>query len=106
MTNVPPEIAKALGCAPDSGERVRIANLPECRELSIRWPLASPTGASLGYVAEPLQELGLQLGQRARVTIKGPCLVNLSADDGSAEHSRGNEANVILERMMQRRRVL
>ena len=30
VTGVPPEFAKALGCAPDAGERVRIDNLPGC----------------------------------------------------------------------------
>ncbi len=105
-TGVPPEFAKALGCAPDAGERVRIDNLPDCAELSIRWPLASTTGASLGYLAEPLEHLGLEPGQRVRVTIKGPCLVELSADDGNPEESRTSEADAILERMMQRRRVL
>ena len=105
-TGVPPEFAKALGCAPDAGERVRIDNLPDCAELSIRWPLASTTGASLGYLAEPLEHLGLEPGQHARVTIKGPCLVELSADDGNAGEPRTSEADTILERMMQRRRVL
>ena len=106
VTGVPPEFAKALGCAPDAGERVRIDNLPDCLDLSIRWSLASTTGASLGYLAEPLKHLGLAPGQRARVTIKGPCLVELSAHDGNAEESRTSEADAILERMMQRRRVL
>ena len=106
VTGVPPEFAKALGCAPDAGERVRIDNLPDCPELSIRWPLASTTGASLGYLAEPLKHLGLEPGRRARVTIKGPCLVELSADDENAEEPRTSEADAILERMMQRRRVL
>ena len=106
VTGVPPEFAKALGCAPDAGERVRIDNLPDCPELSIRWPLASTTGASLGYLAEPLEHLGLEPGQRARVTIRGPCLVELIADDGNAEEPRTSEADAILERMMQRRRVL
>ena len=106
VTGVPPEFAKALGCAPDAGERVRIDNLPDCPELSIRWPLASTTGASLGYLAEPLKHLGLEPGQRARVTIRGPCLVELSADDGNTDEPRTSEANAILERMMQRRRVL
>lgn len=105
-TGVPPEFAKALGCAPDAGERVRIDNLPDCAELSIRWPLASTTGASLGYLAEPLEHLGLEPGQRVRVTIKGPCLVELSADNGNPEESRTSEVDAILERMMQRRRVL
>lgn len=106
VTGVPPEFAKALGCGPDAGERVRIDNLPDCPELSIRWPLASTTGASLGYLAGPLEHLGLEPGQRARVTIRGPCLVELSADDGNAEEPQTSEANAILERMMQRRRVL
>ena len=106
VTGVPAEFAKALGCAPDAGKRIRIDNLPDRVELSIRWPLASTTGASLGYLAEPLKHLGLEPGQRARVTIRGPCLVELSADDGSAEEPRTSEANAILERMMQRRRVL
>ena len=106
MTGVPPEFAKALGCAPDAGERVRIDNLPDCVELSIRWPLASTTGASLGYLAEPLEHLGLEPGQHARVTIKGRCLVELSVDDGNPEESRTSEADAILERMMQRRKVL
>lgn len=106
VTGVPPEFAKALGCAPDAGERVRIDNLPDCAELSIRWPLASTTGASLGYLAEPLDHLGLETGQRARVTIKGTCLVELSADDGNPKESPTTEADAILERMMQRRRVL
>ena len=106
VTGVPPEFAKALGCAPDAGERVRIDNLPDCPELSIRWPLASTTGASLGYLAEPLKHLGLEPGQRARVTIRGPCLVELSADDGNTDEPRTSEADAILERMMQRRRVL
>ena len=104
-TGVPPEFAKALGCAPEAKERVRIDNLPDCAELSIRWPLSSTTGASLGYLAEPLKHLGLEPGQRARVTIKGPCRVELSADDGNPEEPRTSEADAILERMMQRRRV-
>ena len=106
VSSVPPEFAKALGCAPDAGERIQIENLPDCRDLSISWRLASITGASMGYVGEPLKRLGLEPGERARVTIKGPCIVELTADDGSAEHSQGREADAILERMMQRRKVL
>ena len=106
VTGVPPEFAKALGCAPDDGERVRIHNLPDCPDLSIRWPLSSTTGASLGYLAEPLEHLGMEPGQRVRVTIKGPCLIELSADGGNTEESRTAEADAILERMMRRRRVL
>ena len=106
VVGVPPEFAKALGCTPDAGERVQIENLPDCRDLSINWRLASNTGASLGYLAEPLKILGLEPGQRARVTIKAPRLVELSAEDGNAEEAETSEADAILERMMQRRMVL
>ena len=106
VTGVPPEFASALGCEPDAGEDVQIENLPQSRELSLRWPLASTTGGSLGYLAEPLRNLGMKAGDRARVTIKGPGLVELSVDDGSAEEPEASEADAILERLMQRRRVL
>ena len=107
VPGVPPELAKALGCAPDSGIRVRIENLPECPDLSVRWSLTSTSGASLGYLAEPLHKLGLQSGQCARVTLKGAALVDLRADDcGGSEEPRMRRADEILERMMQRRKVL
>ena len=106
LPGVPPELAKVLGCAPDAAIRVQIENLPQCRELSIRWPLSSPSGASLGYLAEPLRELGLTPGQRARLTVKGPHLVELSSADAHAEESELTEADAILERLIQRRRLL
>ena len=110
VAGVPPELAKALGCAPDSGIRVRIENLPECPELSIRWSLTSTNGASLGYLAEPLHQLGLQPGQCVRVTLKGLALVDLRPHDGNGdgggEEPRMRRADEILERMMQRRTVL
>ena len=106
LTGVPPEFAKAIGCAPDAGERIQIENLPGCRGLSISWRLASITGASLGYLAEPLKLLDLKPGQRARVTIKERCLVELRPDEASAKNFEGREANAILERIMERRKVL
>ena len=106
VTGVPPEFAKALGCRPDGNRSVRIANLPDCRDLSIRWPLASTTGASLGYLAEPLQRLELQPGQRARVTIRGPGLASLTAEDGRLEPPPESGADAILSRIKSRRRAL
>jgi len=82
VTNVPPEFATALGCRPDGRKAIRIANLPDCRDLSMGWPLASPTGAWIGHLAEALQRLKLHPGQRAKVTIKGLALVSLTAKDG------------------------
>jgi len=106
MTGVPPEFAKALGCKPDENLPVRIENLSHCRDLSIRWPLASTTGASLGYLAEPLRQLGLQPGQHARVTIKGPALVALTPDNDELEPPSASSADAILSRIKSRRRAL
>lgn len=85
VPRVPPEFARALGCAPDSGERVRIANLPDCGELSVRWPLGSNNGGSIGYLSEPLRRLGAEPGQRVRVTIRAPRLVELSVESDRVE---------------------
>ena len=106
LTGVPPEFAKALGCAPDSAQSLQIVNLPNCRELSIQWRLSSTTGASIGYLSEPLRQLNLQPGQHVRVTIKEPGAVCLSAEDGSNEKPLMSEADAVLERMMKRRRAL
>ena len=106
VVGVPPEFAKAIGCSPDSGLGVRIENLPDCRELSLRWRLASMAGASLGYLSEPLRQLGLQSGERARVTIKGTRSVDLSAHDASSQAHKSREADATLERILRRRRSL
>ena len=106
VPSVPAEFAKALGCMPDGSAQVRLENLPDCRDLSINWRLASINGASLGYVGEPLRCLGLEPGERVRITIKGSCLIQMTADDGSRQDLRDGEAHGILERIMQRRKVL
>ena len=106
VTGVPPEFAKALGCEPEGGISVRVDNLPMCRDLSVHWHLASTTGASLGYVTEALQELGLQPGQSARVTLKGRHLVELSEHRDPKRSSGEQQIDAILKRMKNRRRVL
>lgn len=106
LTGVPPEYAKALGCEPDAGMSVRVANLVGCRDLSLIWRLASITGASLGYLARPLQRLGLHPGQRARVTIKGPGLVTLTAESQNVEPPSPSGAETKLAQIMNRRRGL
>ncbi|MDE0658734.1 MAG: hypothetical protein OXI79_03685 [Gammaproteobacteria bacterium] len=79
VTGVPAEFAKALGCEPDGRALAAIDNLPECRELSVRWRLTSTTGASLGYVAGPLRALGVGAGETVRVVVKGAGRVRLDA---------------------------
>lgn len=106
VVGIPPEFAKALGCEPDSGGvDIRLENLPDCRALSLNWRLSSLTGASLGHVAEPLGLLGLQTGDRARVTITASRSLRLSPDvDHTARPSQ--EADATLARMLERRRAI
>lgn len=106
VVGLPPEFAKALGCEPDSGVDVEIQNLPDCRALSLNWRLASLTGASLGYVAEPLELLGLQSGDRVRVTIASSSAVTLGPHDESSQTSASPEADATLERILRRRRAI
>ena len=106
VLGVPPEFAKALGCEPDGGTHVHIENLPLCRDLSLRWRLASTTGASLGYVADALLKLDIQVGQIVRVTLKGPNRVLLTEHRDPDTPPVQKQADAILERMLNRRRVL
>ena len=106
VVGLPPEFAKALGCKPDSGVDVDIQNLPDCRALSLNWRLATLTGASLGYLAEPLRLLGLQPGAKARVTIVASRAVTLSREDGSSLPTATVEADATLERILRRRRAI
>ncbi|MCY3820255.1 MAG: hypothetical protein OXH52_12965 [Gammaproteobacteria bacterium] len=106
VVGVPPEFAKALGCEPDSGVDIRIENLSDCRALSLRWRLATLTGASLGYVAEPLRRLDLQTGDRARVTIAGPRSVRLGPDFGDTGSRPPQGADATLVRILGRRRAI
>ena len=80
VTGFPVEFAKALGCDPDGWALAAIDNLPECRELSVRWRLTSVTGASLGYMAGALRALGVDPGEFVRVAVKGAGRVRLEVD--------------------------
>ena len=106
VTGVPPEFAKALGCKPDQRTSVRVANLLDRWELSLSWPLASATGASVGYLARPLRQLGANPGQKVRIVIKGEGVVNLALDEETTDPSSTSEADTIIQRMIERRRGL
>ncbi len=106
VPNVPPEIAAALGCKPDSGIRTKVENLPNCRPLSIRWSLSSASGASLGYLSDSLKCLGLKPGDQARLTIVAPYVVRLTRHKKVECKAQSNGAEDVLQRMIRRRQVL
>ena len=107
LVNFPPELARELGCEPNGDTRARVAQPPGCDELSVIWRLSSATGASLGYLAEPLRRLAASGGDRIRVVIKGSEVVELHRDsEEPSSVGRDTPAELLLERMKNRRRVL
>ena len=104
---VPPEFIKALGCEPDGRIMIRCASSPgEEQQISVRWPLASTTGGSLGYLAAPLKAQGLHTGDHVRVTIMGPDCVALTKHEPAKDNVSSNGVRDILRRMKDRRRAL
>ncbi len=108
VTGLPAELAHHLECPPDSGIRVPLTSPPGVKPLSIRWPLASTTGLSLGYVKEPLHELGAKPGDRARVVFRGGgaaemTLMKNARRDPQPESRPAESAEDILEAMRRRR---
>ncbi len=123
LVSLPPEIAQALGCEPDGGKRVRVSSPLGCRQLSVRWPLTSLTGASLGYLSDPLRGLDVGAGDRVRLVLEQSGQVSLQHDDqpgtrpqsraadrtdGESTPERGptERSQELLERMKNRRRLL
>ena len=108
LARFPPELAKELGCEPNSKIRVFVAYPIGCGELSVSWRLASATGVSLGYLADPLRQLGVSSGDRVRVVIKGPSVVELRREYPStvSEGNSDTSAETLLERLKNRRRVI
>ncbi|MCY4260397.1 MAG: hypothetical protein OXC91_09065 [Rhodobacteraceae bacterium] len=103
---VPPEFLKELGCEPDKSIKVEIENIADGLQLSARWPLASTTGGSLGYLAQPLKALELRPGDNVRVTLKGLGKVALTQHESGSGASSKKEAQEILNQMIARRRSL
>ncbi|MDE0115731.1 MAG: hypothetical protein OXT07_03830 [bacterium] len=112
LAGLPPEIAKALGCEPDCSLRVPVLAPEGCGTVSVRWPLTSLTGATLGYLTEPLRLLGAQQGERIHLVLESSASVSLrrpspprptatQQDDSDDSSERARE---LLERMKERRR--
>lgn len=112
LAGLPPEIANALGCEPDGNLRVPVLSPEGCGTVSVRWPLTSLTGATLGYLAEPLGLLGTRQGERVHLVLESSYSVSLrrsSQPQHAANQQEGSDdsserAKEILERMKERRR--
>ena len=112
LAGMPPEIAKALGCEPDGSLRVPVLAPEGCGTVSVRWPLTSVTGATLGYLAEPLGLLGAQQGERIHVVLESSGSISLrhpsqfqqAASQQEGRDDSSERAKELLERMKERRR--
>lgn len=105
---LPPEIARALGCQPNGNAAVIVEQPLGCPPLSVRWRLTSASGASLGYLARPLEILGAAAGDRVRLTIVGSGQVLLAKEDESPGRDRPRPPSPtdLLERLKSRRAFL
>ena len=75
----PPELACHLGCEPNGSIRVNISAPEQCRPISVIWRLASSTGASVGYLMDPLQALGVDSGSQVRLVFVSGSTVRFEA---------------------------
>jgi len=104
----PPEVARELGCEANGSERIPLTTPADCQPVSVVWRLSSTTGASLGYLAEPLQRIGAKPGDRVRVVVLGPRAAALTLPTRGS-HNRedgGDRASEILAKMLDRKRAL
>lgn len=110
LTGFPPELARELGCEPNGKTKALVANLegPKGIKISIVWSVASLAGVTLGYLAEPLQKLGVRKGDRIRLVIKSPGVVELHRENPARfdESNSVGQAETILNRLKNRRKVI
>ena len=104
----PPELARELGCKPN-GKTLALVNKPEgsCK-VSVVWRLASLSGASVGHLADPLRRIGARDGDRVRMVIRGPGIVDILRESTATSKNvrSGSTAESLLKRMKNRRRLI
>lgn len=107
LVGLPPELAREFGCTPNGNTQIHIVKPEGCRDLSVNWRLASLSGASLGYLSEPLERLGVNSGDRVRMVIRSSKAVELCRENTvtiASDHS--DSAESLLKRMKNRRKVV
>lgn len=102
----PPELARELGCEPNGYVSAEVDYPPGASAVSVSWPLASSTGASVGRIGDALRRLDVKVGDRVRLLVAGQKRVELRP---SPVHESGMErpaaAADILKRLKSRRQV-
>lgn len=107
LAGVAPEVAQALGCKPNGRARIRVLRPHGCGQLSLIWSLTSLSGASIGYLAEPLRRLRVEPGDRVRLVLRGKGEVELQREESVVPDAQADgKAAQLLERLKARRRVL
>ena len=104
LVGFPAELARELGCRPNDSTQVHVTKPKGCKDLSINWRLASLSGASLGYLSDPLERLGATSGDLVRMIIKNPKGVELCRENTVISES--NSAEALLQRIKNRRKVI
>ena len=124
LAGVPPEIAHALGCPKNGSIRAVVSRPTGCRRISVNWRLASVSGASVGYISEPLSRLGVTKGDRVRIVLVKPRVVQFRTFDRRENDKRVDgrqgwhdgvgipaarrsdaRSSALLERLKRRRRI-
>ena len=106
ITPFPPELARELGCEPNGYISAEVEYPPGASAVSVSWPLASSTGASVGRVGDALRRLDVKTGDRVRLLMAGPQRVQLRPSPAHASRTGQPAAPAdILERLKNRRQV-
>lgn len=107
LVGLPPELAREFGCTPNGNTQIHVVKPEGCRDLSVNWRLASLSGASLGYLSEPLERLGVNSGDRVRMVIRSSKTVELCRENTvTIASDYSDSAESLLERMKNRRKVV
>ena len=79
----PRQVARALGCRPQTKTLVAVDLPPECEHLSVEWQTAPTDRAIIANLAEPLRRLRVANRQLVNLVITGSSRVELRPARGS-----------------------
>jgi len=115
LMGLPPELVRELGCGPNESIEAPLRQPTGCRSLTVNWRASTPTGPSLGHLADPLKKLPIAVGEDVRlicfpdgsVTLEPVVAANEPGSEKEERSRVGLEtADDLLERLKRRRRVL